>query len=865
MAVSEQQFEEYINMMRNAIEDGSLGGGGGRRQERTAAGNRQESRSRAEDLRFRKAQQKILEENSKLFATYNKSLNKFQREIDKHSTVLAKDFEKAVGTLDRDFNLYSKLVSSSFNDAVGKLNYENLELLPEVLGDAINRIPLFEKENISTVEDMFEFFESIADKKALLESNEIQEYANNQTQETADSLELLSRIARREGISVETLYKNRAKLIEQVKLGTEVQKVANEAARGAWIGQLADKGETLKKKFDKLSVAVKETAKAFEDVVAPTLKFGVDWTESLTAFMAGMSPEELAKNTAEYRQSIRAAGMSAEEFRDMTETGTFGLTEFTGSLKDAVRVQSSAFEAARRMGVSNANMGAFMEQQVKSFEKFNTAFSVTADEFINMNKQIRDSSEINAQMYRLNQKQRANAHLEIQQTILNLRTMGLLQEQAMKVVEAMSAIGAKSPKERMKQAARLQAVGGAMGFGAESALAADIMRRGFKREGDRERFAELQRTMQQATGEFMGQGLGQEMMAMQMLQKTGLEDVLGPKSAFASLNNQQFQATKAIEDLNRERNEIAGRSLATLQTINTLMGSSLMPLLDSAIKLLGVIAAGKLLKGTAGGLLGGITTKAAGGGLMRGILMGAVRLLGPAGIIASIVGLVASSTANASEQGKGIEHEVEGSYLDKLGNKIKNIFGVERDELDVRNEEITKEYVKTMAKQYEKISDQVEAALQHIIPNLSRESRTTANRWGIKSVKTYDKEGDMNKMMLADINRLGTGGSARIKGTSQRSIIEKELEMKKKILQNAEVQEEKDTELIETTKQQISVMKDSLTKLTEVSERLDNPNYKEITDRLRTNDENQKERDETALKKSKHNKVMWVRSNNTAG
>ena len=219
--------------------------------------------------------------------------------------------------------------------------------------------------------------------------------------------------------------------------------------------------------------------------------------------------------------------------------------------------------------------------------------------------------------------------------------MGLMQDQAMKVVEAMSAIAAKSPKERLKQAARLQAVGGAMGFGGEAAQAAGIMRRGFNKEGDREQFAELQQTMQQSMGKFMGQSLQHEMMGAQLLQSTQMEDLLGPKSAFADLNTEQFKATKRAEKLHRERNRVAGATLGIIQGIYALMGGPLLKILGGILGGIGVLGAGKFLSSAITGALSGT-------GLM-GTLLKSLLGFGIVGIVvAAVAGAFAWDEANTN-------------------------------------------------------------------------------------------------------------------------------------------------------------------------------------------------------------------------
>jgi len=634
MAVTEQQFERFIDMFEGAIRDGSLGGGG---QDTSSAINDLFKKNKDQELKLQKAREKIAKDTEKSLKGFNSRLNQFSK----------------------DFDMHSQLISESFGEAIQGLNYENLELVPKALERELKKSPAFRGASFSSLEQTLQFFSDIAEKKELIDSDAFKKFEEDGLAFATDEIR---EFAQKSGLSLDELRGKREELTEQVKEASKAQQKLTHEMRGGHYRDVNENFNVLKSRSKELTAAFVLLASSIAGAARPAFKFGTDISDSLTAFTVGMNPQEFAQNVATYRQSIQAAGISTGDFKTIVAAGADELTEYTGELKDSIRLQSSAFEAAKRFGVEGGDaMKSFMNQQVATFKKFNMVFSMTADQFIAMNDQIKKSTAINEHMYRLDKTERAQKAKDIQQTVLQLRTQGLMQEQAMKVVEAMSAIAAKSPKERLKQAAKLQAVGGALGFGAEAGRAAQAIRTGKTQTPE---FAKDMEAMQKRMGEFMGQGLPQEMMASQIIQATGLESLLGPKSDFADLNKEQYQATQNIEKLAKKRNDIANKALATLDKIQAFLAGPILKMFGSAIGFLGVMAGGAFLKSAAGGLLSS-------GGMIGNVMRIAAGMLGPLGIITAIVGTAVAAVAIAQPSSKKSPEEKRNDALMRgVNNKL---------------------------------------------------------------------------------------------------------------------------------------------------------------------------------------------------
>ncbi|WP_372743103.1 hypothetical protein [Neptunomonas sp.] len=362
--------------------------------------------------------------------------------------------------------------------------------------------------------------------------------------------------------------------------------------------------------------------------------------ETVNAALMGMAPEELNQLQADHRRIIQASGMSLDQFNETVRTGSMGLITYTGSLRDAIRINAESMNMAKVLG---ANQQEFMADQQRRFKELNRSVSMTAEQFMEMNKQLMDSSTVQSQLYRINVKQRSAYIQDLQNTYEKLTLDGLTHEQATKMLEVFAEIGAKSPRERLKEAAKLQAVMGAMGMGGAGAEAAGLLRGGMRGEGEAERFAEIMRQTNIAAGEMMGQGFAQEMMMTQMIETAGVGQYLGPGSEFAAFNIRQgAQIDKAYLEaqeqtkLGGKRNEILEKILTSNDMIASAVtgpiGQTLGAILTTlgALQLAGAGGLGGLLGG--GGKGAGLRRMITGGGKGAGFLKGGLmRGLGAAG------------------------------------------------------------------------------------------------------------------------------------------------------------------------------------------------------------------------------------------
>lgn len=580
MAMTEQQANRMIDLLESILRGGNIGAGV---DDKTAKDlnkaikglTKETKNAKEQELKVQAAKDKMDQATQRLTKSYVSNLTQFSRNLGVQMT----------------------LVSDALTESTKNLNYEALDLLPAAFQSQLKNSMSTVLKGISkirTIDDVEEF------GKRLEVLNLISKELAKGEIEARDARRRANAVLKKFGTSIKRGANVQEELNKTIEEGIKVQAKVAQQARGGWLAELTDKGKALGGVFGKLAVAATAVYVQLMDVAKPAMRYGTYVADSFQAFRAGMNPEEFASIQAQYRQQIGAAGLSLTDFQKTIMDGANSLTAYTGELKDAVRIQADAFAMARTYGVQDEQATqAFINRQDRLFKEFNSVFSMTAEEFVNMNEQIRNSTAVQENIYRLNRKQRQLYIEQYQQTVAQLRINGLSQEAAMRATEAMAALGAESPKERLKKAAKLQAIGGALGFGPEAGRAAEMIR---KRQTATPEFAELMKTMEKRTGAIMGQGLPQEMMVSQMLQTTGLENLLGPKSAFADLNTRQYDAITNLGDAATKRNEQLGDVVAGMQQLNQFFTGPWGKMMGSIASGVGVIASLMLGKGALKGL-----------------------------------------------------------------------------------------------------------------------------------------------------------------------------------------------------------------------------------------------------------------------
>jgi len=316
---------------------------------------------------------------------------------------------------------------------------------------------------------------------------------------------------------------------EQIEILGDVNEKLEQAGR---------RSEGLGKAFNAVKVLAMAAGKQLYDVTTASMRSGVDMTQQgiLQARMMGMSQVELIETQGQYRNAIEASGMSSDAFSDMMEKSAWELGEFTGSLKEGALFAAESTRTFRNLGAVGITQTEFLKEQQNIYKDLHSTLSMTTDQFKEMNSQLLNGQTTREQMFKMDIKRRGLYFLELQSVTKQLFIDGLTQEAAMRAVEAMQAMGAAAPKTRLKEAAKMQALAGALGMGAEGEEMARLQRGGLRGKGDKARFAELSAMLTKRISSEMSSGdFGREMVVSQLLESTGMMDRFGPGGAMAEL------------------------------------------------------------------------------------------------------------------------------------------------------------------------------------------------------------------------------------------------------------------------------------------------------------------------------------------
>jgi hypothetical protein len=238
---------------------------------------------------------------------------------------------------------------------------------------------------------------------------------------------------------------------------------------------------------------------------------------------------------AKYRQVIESAGMTTGQWSDKMMESSHAMLTLTSSLAGGAKFFEESALTFRQLGASGMKQQEFYDAQVGVFTNLHNTLSMTNDEFMAMNKQLVESQATRVQLFKMSKQERAQYQIGLLQTMEYLKVQGLQTEQAHRVVEAMQNIAGMDPKSRLKKAAQIQAMAGAIGMGAEGEELARLTRSGASDPGSIQRMTELSQSIQSAVQQRQAGGLGSEMAMSALISRTGLGETFGAEGAMADL------------------------------------------------------------------------------------------------------------------------------------------------------------------------------------------------------------------------------------------------------------------------------------------------------------------------------------------
>lgn len=337
-------------------------------------------------------------------------------------------------------------------------------------------------------------------------------------------------------------------------------------------------------------------------------------TSIKNATLAGLNPEDLARLQHEQHQALNAGNISMENFQKRLVSGSWDLLEFTGSLAEGAKLTASFIGTFSSLSNNMAERDKFLAEQAQIFKTMNRTFSVTAEEFTGLNSMLQQSHDVQVSMYKLNRDQRVANFKDLQMSYARLRSYGLLDEEAKKVVQSLAQISGKTAKDRFVQAARIQAIGGALGMGGEAAELAQLVRRG---QAGSARGVELATILQRGTsGRYQAAGRGGVgEFALDALVDIAPE-IFGAQAPTAALAISQGREMGAAREAQLAQSSFVGGGEFHKETLVHLMG------IQDAVTTTGANTVKAILLAAGGGAIGGLVAKGLGKAIGAGRIAG---------------------------------------------------------------------------------------------------------------------------------------------------------------------------------------------------------------------------------------------------
>lgn len=303
------------------------------------------------------------------------------------------------------------------------------------------------------------------------------------------------------------------------------------------------------------------------------------WITSL-GMSTGVQSEIVLGLMAENRQMVNAVGGISNAIH-LTGDSILSMRGFYGGLEESMKATLGIMSEFSKKGVEPTTDALNAYNKDLTMLSMQTGMAPTA---INaMIDAIADDAD-SITLLRGAREGEREALLASERALLkNNIALGMSAEQAAEAAKMLNKMVAQKPLDRLKQAAKMRAMGAAMGLGSEANAAADAMTAG-KRATPEQRAAlnDFNVKMTGMADQSAQQGMPQELFVSTMLDKLDMNEYYGSNSPFsATLGNIQAVSTEILAEnykSSSDSNIIAINNVAdiSLEILNTLMSGNLI-------------------------------------------------------------------------------------------------------------------------------------------------------------------------------------------------------------------------------------------------------------------------------------------------
>jgi len=174
-------------------------------------------------------------------------------------------------------------------------------------------------------------------------------------------------------------------------------------------------------------------------------------------------------------------------------------------MKEASVFMAGASQNLRMMGSATVDMTQGLKDETSMAADFRDNFGMVGDQFNEMTQDLLADSGVRFTLMKAKEGERKSIVDGIRARMLEYKTLGMTKDQALATTKALQALAGESPEERMRKAAKMQMVAGALGMGEQGRRLAELTRK--TKRTDREQyeqtklFAEISKVAIEKQGE----------------------------------------------------------------------------------------------------------------------------------------------------------------------------------------------------------------------------------------------------------------------------------------------------------------------------------------------------------------------------
>ena len=199
-------------------------------------------------------------------------------------------------------------------------------------------------------------------------------------------------------------------------------------------------------------------------------KFGVS-LDPYTAALTGLTLHELPELQGKFKQTSLSIGGTAEMNKVLLNSieaadGKFVL--LAGGLGNLSKSIFAMTDNVRSFGDTSVKTESAVLDELKMFDKFQNQMGMTTDQFNEMTSELIQDSDIREQLMKMDKSQRKSYIDNARLRMLEANAMGLTRDQALSAAKALATIQGQDPMDRIKEASKVLALGGALGMNKEA-------------------------------------------------------------------------------------------------------------------------------------------------------------------------------------------------------------------------------------------------------------------------------------------------------------------------------------------------------------------------------------------------------------